>query len=452
MSRADRKAEAPPAGSAAAPGAAGGLPGARMPLAVGIVAIVLLVGGLGGWSVATSIAGAVVATGTVKVESDRQVVQHPEGGVVGEILARDGDAVAAGDVVLRLDGTFLRSELAIVERQLFEIEARKARLEAERDGVETLVIGELSGFEHLDPDWMRGQIEGQTSLFAARRVALAQELEQLDEQRSQIENQIEGTLSQIAALEKQLGLVERELTDKQTLFDQNLVPVGQVLALQRDEAGLEGEIGRLMSQAAESRARISELAVRALRLVDTRREEAISQLRDLQYAEIELAERRLSLAERLSRLEVRSPADGVVFGSSIFAVRAVVQGGAPIMYVVPGGQALQVSARIEPSDIDQVFPGQPVSLRLTSYDSRTTPELPGEVLRISADSLFDEATRMTYYEAVILPDTSVLADMPNVQLMPGLPVDVFLRTRDRSPLSYLVRPLKIYFDRALREE
>ncbi|MCO8144977.1 HlyD family type I secretion periplasmic adaptor subunit [Rhodovulum tesquicola] len=452
MSEADRKAAAPPAGPAAAPGAASGLPGARMPLAVGIVAIVLLVGGLGGWSVATSIAGAVVATGTVKVESDRQVVQHPEGGVVGEILARDGDAVAAGDVVLRLDGTFLRSELAIVERQLFEIEARKARLEAERDGVETLVIGELSGFEHLDPDWMRGQIEGQKSLFAARRVALAQELEQLDEQRSQIENQIEGTMSQIAALEKQLGLVERELTDKQTLYDQNLVPVGQVLALQRDEAGLEGEIGRLMSQAAESRARISELAVQALRLVDTRREEAISQLRDLQYSEIELAERRLSLAERLSRLEVRSPADGVVFGSSIFAVRAVVQGGAPIMYVVPGGQALQVSARIEPSDIDQVFPGQPVSLRLTSYDSRTTPELPGEVLRISADSLFDEATRMTYYEAVILPDTSVLADMPNVQLMPGLPVDVFLRTRDRSPLSYLVRPLKIYFDRALREE
>ncbi|HDR29680.1 HlyD family type I secretion periplasmic adaptor subunit [Rhodovulum sp.] len=452
MSEADRKAAAPPAGPAAAPGAAGGLPGARLPLAVGIVAIVLLVGGLGGWSVATSIAGAVVATGTVKVESDRQVVQHPEGGVVGEILARDGDTVAAGDVVLRLDGTFLRSELAIVERQLFEIEARKARLEAERDGVETLVIGELSGFEHLDPDWMRGQIEGQQSLFAARRVALAQELEQLDEQRSQIENQIEGTLSQIAALEKQLGLVERELTDKQTLFDQNLVPVGQVLALQRDEAGLEGEIGRLMSQAAESRARISELAVQALRLVDTRREEAISQLRDLQYSEIELAERRLSLAERLSRLEVRSPVDGVVFGSSIFAVRAVVQGGAPIMYVVPGGQALQVSARIDPSDIDQVFPGQPVSLRLTSYNSRTTPELPGEVLRISADSLFDEATRMSYYEAVILPDTSVLADMPNVQLMPGLPVDVFLRTRDRSPLSYLVRPLKIYFDRALREE
>ncbi|SIO25150.1 membrane fusion protein PrsE [Rhodovulum sp. ES.010] len=428
------------------------LPSARLPLVVGAVAILLLVGGLGVWSIATNIAGAVVATGTVKVESERQVVQHPDGGVVGEILAKDGDEVKAGDVLLRLDGTFLRSELAIVERQLFEIEVRKARLMAERDGVETLDIGEVSGFDNLDPDWIRGQIEGQKSLFVARRAALAQELEQIDEQKTQIENQIEGSKAQIAALEKQLGLVERELTDKETLFAQNLVPVGQVLALQRDEAGLEGDIGRLTSQVAESRARISELSVQALRLAESRREEAITQLRDLQYSEIELEERRLSLIEQLSRLDVRSPSDGVVFGSSIFAVRAVVQPAEPMMYVVPGGQALLVSARIETTDIDQVFPGQPVFLRLTTFDARTTPEVPGEVLRISADALTDEATKQTYYEAVILPDTSVLEDMPGVELLPGMPAEAFLRTRDRTPLSYLLRPIAVYFERAFREE
>ncbi|SIO59987.1 HlyD family secretion protein [Rhodovulum sp. ES.010] len=428
------------------------LPSARLPLVVGAVAILLLVGGLGVWSIATNIAGAVVATGTVKVESERQVVQHPDGGVVGEILAKDGDEVKAGDVLLRLDGTFLRSELAIVERQLFEIEVRKARLMAERDGVETLDIGEVSGFDNLDPDWIRGQIEGQKSLFVARRAALAQELEQIDEQKTQIENQIEGSKAQIAALERQLGLVERELTDKETLFAQNLVPVGQVLALQRDEAGLEGDIGRLTSQVAESRARISELSVQALRLAESRREEAITQLRDLQYSEIELEERRLSLIEQLSRLDVRSPTDGVVFGSSIFAVRAVVQPAEPMMYVVPGGQALLVSARIETTDIDQVFPGQPVFLRLTTFDARTTPEVPGEVLRISADALTDEATKQTYYEAVILPDTSVLEDMPGVELLPGMPAEAFLRTRDRTPLSYLLRPIAVYFERAFREE
>ncbi|MGC9419725.1 MAG: HlyD family type I secretion periplasmic adaptor subunit [Rhodovulum sp.] len=431
---------------------AGKLPGARLPLTVGILAILLLIGGLGFWSVATNIAGAVVTSGTVKVESERQVIQHPDGGVVGEILAKDGDTVEAGEVVLRLDGTFLRSELAIVERQLLEIEVRKARLIAERDGLETLEIGEITGFDNLDPEWIAGQIEGQKSLFAARRAALAQELHQIEEQKIQIDNQIEGTRAQIAALEKQLGLVERELIDKETLYAQNLVPVGQVLSLQRDEAGLEGDIGRLTSQVAESRARISELAVQALRLTDSRREDAITQLRDLQYGEIELEERRLSLIEQLSRLDVRSPADGVIFGSSVFAVRAVVQPAEPMMYVVPGGQPMLVSARIDPVDIDQVYPGQDVSLRLTTYDSRTTPELSGEVLRVSADALQDEATQQTFYEAVILPDTSALADLPGVELLPGMPVEAFLRTRDRTPLSYLVRPIKVYFDRAFRED
>lgn len=428
------------------------LPKARLPLMVGGVAILLLVGGLGGWSVATQIAGAVVAPGVVEVESERQVVQHPDGGVVGEILAKDGDTVAAGDVVVRLDGTFLRSELNIVERQLLEIEARKARLIAERDGADTLDMPDLSEFAHLDQDWVQGQIDGQASLFRARKLALAQELDQLKEQTHQIEQQIEGSNAQIAALDKQLGLVQRELTDKETLYAQNLVPVGQVLELQRDQAGLEGDIGRLTSQVAELRARISELAVQALRLHEQRREDAISRLRDLQYSEIELIERRLSLTERLSRLDVRSPADGVVFGSKIFAVRSVVQAAEPMMYVVPGGQAMQVSARIDPVHVDEVFPGQPVTLKLTTYDARTTPDVPGTVLRISADALQDEATRETYFEAVIHADLSILEGQPEVQLVPGMPVEAFLRTRERTPLSYLLRPLTVYFQRAFREQ
>jgi len=427
------------------------LPGARLPLIVGIAAIVLLVGGLGGWSVATQIAGAVVAAGTVKVESDRQVIQHPDGGVVGEILAKDGDVVQAGDILLRLDGTFLRSELAIVEQQLLEIQARKGRLIAERDELDTPEFLGIDDFANLDPDWVQGQIDGQKSLFVTRRKAMAQELEQLREQEVQIDNQIEGTNAQIAALDKQLALVERQLRDKETLYAQNLVPVGDVLELQREQAGLEGDIGRLTSQVAQSRAQISELKVEALRLKEQRREDAITTLRDLQYSEIELHERRLSLTEQLSRLDVRSPVDGVVFGSKIFAVRSVVQPAEPMMYVVPGGQALQISARIDPVHVDEVFPGQPVTLKLTTYDSRTTPDVPGEVLRVSADALQDEATRETYYEAVILPDMSVLADLPGVELVPGMPVEAFLRTRDRTPLSYLLHPVTVYFERAFRE-
>ena len=428
------------------------LPNARRPLWIGGLATLVLVGGLGAWSALTNISGAVVAMGAVKVESERQVIQHPDGGVVGEILAREGDTVAAGDVVLRLDGTFLLLERAIVERQLLEIAARKARLIAERDGAEAIDESAIERFDNLDPDWVRGQTEGQKSLFDARRTALARELEQIEEQKIQIDNQIEGTMAQVAALETQLELVERNLENKQRLFEQGLLPINDLFEVQRDQAGLQGDIGRLTSQVAENRARISELAVQALRLTNSRREDAITRLRDLQYSEIELEERRLSLNEKLSRLEVRSPSDGVVFGSAVFAVRAVIQPGEPMMYVVPKGQPMQVSVQIDPVHIDQVFPGQPVSLRLNTYDRRTTPELPGEVLRVSPDALQDQVTQMTYYEAIIRPDLSVLAELPDVELLPGMPVEAYLRTRDRTPLSYLLKPLAVYFDRAFREE
>ncbi|RBO53059.1 HlyD family type I secretion periplasmic adaptor subunit [Rhodovulum sp. BSW8] len=424
---------------------------ARLPLVVGMIAVVCLVGGIGVWSVATSIAGAVVAPGTIKVESERQVVQHADGGVVGEILAKDGDTVAAGQVLVRLDGTFLRSELMIVERQLLEIQARKARLVAERDSVDSPDFSGLDSFSNIEPFWVAEHIDGQTRLFAARKAALAQELDQLHEQTVQIENQIDGTGSQQGALVKQLALIEKELADKMTLYKQNLVPASQVLALQREEAGLEGDIGRLTSQEAELRAKISELAVQGLRLQESRREDAITTLRDLQYSEIELQERRLSLTERLSRLDVRSPVDGVVFGSKVFALGSVVQAAEPMLYVVPGGQALLVSAKVETTDIDEVFPGQPVSLKFTTFDSRTTPNVSGTVLRVSADALTDEATRETYYEVVIQPDIDEMAALPNIELVPGMPVESFIRTRDRSPLSYLLHPLAVYFERAFRE-
>jgi HlyD family secretion protein len=352
---------------------------------------------------------------------------------------------------VRLDGTYLRSELAIVERQLMEIAARKGRLVAERDDLDSPDFPGLEAFAGLDPDWVAGQIEGQKSLFASRKAARAQEKEQLREQTVQIENQIKGTHAQIAALDEQSRLIAKELEDKQTLLAQNLVQAGQVLALQREQARLDGDIGRLVSQVAELKARVSELSVEMLRLDEKRREDAITRLRDLQYSEIELQERRLSLTEKLSRLDVKSPVDGVVFGSKVFAVNSVIQAAEPMMYVVPGGQPLLVSAKIQPTDIDQVFPGQPVSLKLTTYDSRTTPNVDGSVLRVSADALQDEATRAHYYEAVILPDMNEVKALPGVELLPGMPVEAFLRTRARTPLSYLLHPLSVYFDRAFRE-
>lgn len=425
---------------------------ARFPLVVGFAAVLLLLGGFGAWSVGVQIAGAIVAPGTVQVESERQVVQHPDGGVVGEILARDGDAVEAGDVLIRLDGTFLRSELAVVERQIAEIFARRVRLDAERDGADTLEFGRLPEFSLIAPDVLEEQIEGQRSLFEARRTSLGQERKQLAEQQQQIRRQIEGTEAQLSALERQLALIERELGDVQTLFDQGLVQIQRLLELQREEARLHGEIGRLISSIAEAETRITELEIQSLRLVDGRREEAITRLRDLQYSEIELEERRISLMERQARLDLRAPVSGLVFGSRVFAVQSVVQAAEPMLYIVPGDQPLHVSARIEPRDIEQVYAGQDVTLMFTTFNQRTMPEVSGIVHRVSADAEADETTGQTFYEAILIPDEASLTAMPSVTLLPGMPVEAFLKTDDRTPLSYLTQPLAVYFSRAFREE
>jgi HlyD family secretion protein len=425
---------------------------AALPLTIGFASIFLLVGSLGAWSIGTQIAGAVVAPGLVEVESERQVIQHPDGGVVGEILARDGDTVTAGDVLVRLDGTFLRSELAIVEGQLMEIFARKARLEAEQLDAEAPDFGSAPTFLVIGRDALQEQVEGQTSLFEARRASLAQNVLQLKEQQGQVESQIEGILAQRDSLDRQLELIEKELIDIQTLFDRGLVQATRLLELQREEARLQGEIGNLTAATAEAHTRMSGLEIERLALFDQRREEAITQLRDLRYSEIELEERRLSIVERLARLDVRAPVSGTVFGSKVAAIQSVIQPAEPMMFLVPGDQPLQISARISPIHIDQVYPGQEVALMFTTFNRRTTPEVRGTVVRISPDAGMDEATGETFYEAVVLPDERGLQDVAHIQLLPGMPVELYLKTDSRTPLSYLTQPLTVYFQRAFREE
>lgn len=424
---------------------------ARLPMWIGMVSIFLLVGSLGTWSMATQIAGAVVATGTVKVESERQIVQHPDGGVVGRINVRDGDKVSAGDVVVRFDDTFLLSELAVVERQLLEAEARQIRLSAERDGLEIPEFAVPETFANLDPEWVESQMEGQRNLYVARRQSLTQETRQLEEQTLQIENQIVGIEAQRAGLDIQLELILEESDDLSALLSKGLVPAARVLELKREEARLKGEIGNLTARIAEARGRIAAINIEVIKLTDRRREEAIEMLRDLRFSEIELTQRRLRLYEQLARLEVRAPVAGTVFGTRVFALQSVVQPAEAMMYIVPGDQPLQVSARIDPIHIDQVFPGQPVKLRFSTFDQRTTPEIDGTVERVSADTVTDEATGAQFYEAILKPDAVALDALPDVELLPGMPVEAFLRTRDRTPLSYLTQPLTSYFNRAFRE-
>lgn len=424
----------------------------RFPIFIGFLGLFLLVGVLGYWGVTARIAGAIIASGMIQVESNRQVVQHQDGGVVGAILAKDGDQVAAGDVVIRLDDTFLKSELAIVEGQLFELMARRARLEAERDELAGFVMSTgLLEFRDSHAE-VQSLFDGQHRLFMARRDTKAAELEQLSEQRGQLDDQITGTEAELNALTIQLELIAEERADAQSLLQKGLTQASRVLALRREEANLQGLIGRLNANTAQLKGQISSLRIQELGLSTTRREEAIAALRDLQFRQSELAERRLALKERLSRLDVRTPVTGTVFGSTVFALKSVLQPAAPLMFIVPQDQPLIVSARVESIHIDQVHVGQEATLRFAAFDQRRTPEVFGIVTRLSADVILDEVTGISFYQAELVPNPDDLGKLRGQTLLPGMPVDAFIKTGERSPLNYLAKPLTDYFAKAFRED
>lgn len=430
-------------------------PGARWParwqLAVGLIALTVLLGGFGAWAVRASIAGAIVASGQVEVDRNRQVVQHPDGGVVEEIRVRDGDRVAAGDVLIRLDPTLLRSELAIVEDQLYELRARRARLEAERDGAGPIAFPDDVVSAAAEDADIADMVDGQNRLFRARAETQAREVEQLRKRQSQIASQVDGIRAQQAALARQLTLIGRELADQQSLLDRGLAQASRVLALQREEAQLEGRLGELAAAAAEAEGRRTEIDIQILKLGETRREEAIARLRDLRFRELELAEQRRSLRERLARLDIRAPVGGIVYGLAVFAERAVIRPADEVLYIVPQDRPLVVAARVPAIHVDEVYQGQPANLRFSAFSIRQTPELSGHVVRVSADAFTDERSGAAYYRAELLPDPGELDKLGGVPLVPGMPVEAFIRTADRSPLSYLLKPLTDYFTRAFRE-
>jgi len=423
----------------------------RTPLLVGLAALALLVGGFGLWSVAATIAGAIVAPGQIEVERNRQVVQHPDGGVVGAILVEEGDAVEAGEVLVRLDGTLLESELAIVEDQLFEAMARGARLEAERDEADTVIFED----ELLEAARRRGDvgdmIDAQRRLFTARRDTLAREVEQLGRRQGQIESQIAGIDAERAALVLQLGFIREELASVRSLFEKGLAQASRVLALQREEARLEGSVGRLAASRAEAQGRITETGIEILKLAKQRREEAISRLSEVRARELEFAERRRKMRETLSRLDIRAPSAGLVYDLAVHAPRSVVRPAEPVMYIIPQDRPLIVTARIDPTDIDQISAGQAASLRFPAFDRRTTPALSGTVAKVSADAFVDETTRTSYYRVEIVLPENEIARLEGRGLVPGMPVDVFIRTAERTPMSYLVKPLTDYFSKSFRE-
>ncbi len=295
-------------------------------------------------------------------------------------------------------------------------------------------------------------MQGQQRLFRARLESLEQEVLQMQKRRGQIADQITGITAQQTALDLQLDLITQELANQQTLLDRGLAQVSRVLSLQREEARLRGSMGELAANKAQAEGKITEIEIEVLKFGTKRREEAITRLRDLQFRELELQEQRRALTDRLARLDIRAPLSGIVYGMQFFAPRSVIRPADPVLYLVPQDRPLVIAAKVQPTNIDQVFIGQEVTLRFSTFDSRTTPELKGRVMKISADAFTDERTQASFYRSEIaLLDGEIDKLPPDATLIPGMPVQAFIRTNDRTPLAYLVKPLADYFARAFRE-
>lgn len=424
----------------------------RAPLIIGFVSLLTLIGGFGVWSVQAKITGAIISAGKIEVEQNRQVVQHQDGGVVLEIFATEGQEFQKGDILFQLDGSELKSELAIVESQLFELMARRGRLEAERDSSEEIRFeADVVRAAQLNDD-VRGQVDGQQRLFDVRRNSLATQISQLEKRQLQIMDQLAGLDSQIAAFEAQIELVEEEVDAQQTLLDKGLAQRSTLNISKREMARLNGSLGDAIAQRAQALGRSTELDLEIGRVWTIRREEAISRLRDLEFQELELSERRRSLMNRINRLSIRAPVSGIIYGLTVFADNSVIRAAEPLLYIIPQDRPLVIMADVDPINIDQIKLGQDVTLRFSAFDQKTTPELFGSVKRISADAFDDERMAYRYYKTEIeLYPNEQNRLPPGSILLPGMPVEVYVQTHERSPIEYLTKPLTDYFNRAFRE-
>ncbi len=424
---------------------------ARLPLFCGFATTALLVLGIGLWGGTTTLAGAIIAPGRVEVAQDRQVVEHIDGGTVARIAVAEGAAVQAGDVLIELDGTNLQSQLLATENELYEIIARRARLEAERDDAQAISFPA----ELLDEGRRRSEIgdltEGQERLFDARRETLRQQSSQLGKQVEQIESQITGITAQMEAQRRQVELLQRELTDQQALFAKGLARADRVLALEREQARIEGVLGELLASRAQAEGRITEIQLELTRTLAKRREDASTELRDVAYRELALTEKRRTLHEQIARLNITAPVSGVVLGLQATTPRSVIRPAEPILYLIPQDRPLVVSAQIPTSRVDQLFVGQPVRVKFSGIVGPRPVEITGEVRLISADAVSEGAGQPPFYEVRIEFDAEALRALSEEEIIPGMPVEAYFRTEDRTPLNYLLKPFTDYFSRAFRE-
>lgn len=416
----------------------------------GIVGVALFAGTVGVWAVATTLSGAVIATGQFVVDGNVKKVQHPTGGIVGELRVREGDRVEQGEVLIRLDDTVTRANLQVVVKQLDELGVRRGRVEAERSSKDAVTFAPELITRRREPE-LAELIGAEMSLFEARRAARDGQKAQLSARIAQLGDEITGLKAQQKARDAQALLIEEELVGIRWLYKKNLVSLSRRTALEREAASLEGQKGQLIAALAQAEGRIAETRLQIIQIDAGLREEAMKELRDIQGKSAELVERRIAAEDQMKRVEIRSPSAGFVHQLAVHTVGGVITQAEPAMLIVPAEDALQVEARINPPDIDQIALGRPALVKIHAFNQRTTPELSGQVSRISADISRDQQTGATFYTIRVSVPASELARLGANRVSAGMQADVFVRTEDRTPLEYIVKPLRDQIEKAFRE-
>src|SRR5215469_4326725 len=406
----------------------------------GSALVAILVFGLGGWAATGKIVGAVIAQGSVAIDSNVKKVQHPTGGVVGQLYVHDGDHVTAGQLLIRLDETASRADLEIVRKALNGLYARKARLAAELDVADAVAVPPELADTRDDPD-VKDALASERKLFEARRKARLGQQDQLKQHIGQLNEEVAGLNSQKQANDKELALIEQELQGTRDLWKKNLVPLNRLTTLEREDARLQGEGGQQIASAAVTKDKIAETQLQILQIDQDLASDVAKELRETDSKIGEYVERNVAADDRLKRTDIRAPQDGIVFQSTANTIGGVVTAGDPIMLIVPENDQLTVEVKIDPKDIEQIRLGQPAVLRFSAFSTRTTPEVNGTVSRIGADTSTDQRTGQSYYLVRIAMRTDAVGNLGELKLTPGMPVEAFIQTCERTLLSYLIKPL-----------
>lgn len=409
----------------------------------------LLVFGGGGWAATANLASAVVGAGTVVVERNVKKVQHLDGGIVAEILVREGERVASGQVVVRLDATQTKAELGVIQSQLVELSGRRVRMLAEREGANEIHFA--SDFDTIGAD-AAGVRAGETRLFFDNLKTREAQKQQLGLRIGQLREEIVGLSSQRNAKGNELTLIKKELDSVQDLQRRQLTSITRVYQLEREATRLGGEHGSLTAQLARVQGQISEINLQIISIDQNARTEAQKELRGIEARLSELTERQAAARDRLARVEIRSPQTGIVHELAAHTIGGIITPASLIMSIVPENERLSVDVKLAPTDRDQLVIGQTARLRFTAFNQRTTPEGTGKLIRVAANTSLDPKTGANYYTGTIEVDPSIRTGSTDLKLVPGMPVEVFLATGDRTALSYFIKPLQDQFARAFREE